>query len=76
MEKLFEEIYERENNEKTAFILMLGVLSEKLTEIINLLEDNNKTLARIEKSLEITKKQKLELQDKKFYMPLSAEDYD
>ena len=37
MEKIFKEIYKNETNEHTAFVLMLGVISEKLSEIINLL---------------------------------------
>lgn len=37
MEKMFKEIYKNETNEHTAFVLMLGVISEKLSEIINLL---------------------------------------
>lgn len=38
MEKTFKEIYKNETNEHTAFVLMLGVISEKLSAIINLLE--------------------------------------
>ena len=76
MDKIFQEIYEREKNENTAFVLMLGVLSEKLTEIINLLSENNKNFNSIKKQLELLEKEKVELKDKKFYMPLSAEDYD
>lgn len=76
MTDMFLKFHETEKNEKTAFILMLGVLSEKLTEIINLLEDCNKTLAKIEKGLELPKKEKAELTNKKFYIPLTAEDYD
>lgn len=37
MEKMFKEIYKNETNEHTAFVLMLSVISEKLSEIINLL---------------------------------------
>lgn len=38
MERTFKEIYKSETNEHTAFVLMLGVISEKLSEIINLLK--------------------------------------
>lgn len=38
MERTFKEIYKAETNEHTAFVLMLGVISEKLSEIINLLK--------------------------------------
>ena len=45
MERTFKEIYKSETNEHTAFVLMLGVISEKLSEIINLLKGKatNKT---------------------------------
>lgn len=43
MEKMFKEIYKNETNEHTAFVLMLGIISEKLTQIINLLEGRTKT---------------------------------
>ena len=46
MEKMFKEIYKNETNEHTAFVLMLGVISEKLSEIINLLE--KKPISKIE----------------------------
>lgn len=34
----FDKIYNQESNESTAFILMLGEISGKLTQIINLLK--------------------------------------
>ena len=43
----FERIAKQETNENTALILMLGIISEKLTEIIRILKDkktNNKQL--------------------------------
>ena len=42
MRDMFKEIYEKETNETTALILMLGVLSEKLTDITTLIERSNK----------------------------------
>lgn len=76
MTDMFMKIHENEKNEKTAFILMIGVLSEKLTEIINLMETSNKILAGIKKNLQLAKKEKVELANEKFYMPLTTEDYD
>lgn len=76
MKDMFMEIHKNEKNEKTAFILMLGVLSEKLTEIINLLQDSNKIFAEIKENLQLVKKEKVELANEKFYMPLTNEDYD
>lgn len=35
----FEKMYKNEKNDKTALILMLSVISEKLIEIITLLKD-------------------------------------
>jgi hypothetical protein len=70
------EIHKNEKNENTAFVLMLGVLSEKMTEIINLLEDSNKKIEFIKNDLETVNSQKKELKEKKFYMPLTNEDYD
>lgn len=74
----FEKIGKRETNENTALILMLGVLSEKLSEIIKLLSINNKKFNLIKKDLkEIEEKRKeLELEDDKVYMPLTSADYD
>ena len=76
MKDMFMEIHENEKNEKTAFILMLSVLSEKLTEIIDLLSANNEKFDLIKKELKSLKMQRAELQNEKFYMPLTAEDYD
>lgn len=44
MQELFKSYYKNEKNEHTAFVLMLGVISEKQTEIINELKALNKTL--------------------------------
>ena len=44
---IFKNIFEKEKNEATAFVLMLGVLSEKMTEIIGLLQDLNKKSSNI-----------------------------
>lgn len=76
MENLFKEIYENETNEKTAFILMLGVLSEKLSEIVKLLQNGNKNLDLIKDNLDFIDCQKKEVKDIKFHTPLSSEDYD
>ena len=76
MTDMFMKIHETEKNEKTAFILMLGVLSEKLSKIADLLIELNTKLDVVEKSLTTTEKDKIELKDKKFYMPLTPEDYD
>ena len=78
MEDMFMKIHENEKNEKTAFILMLSVLSEKLTEIIDLLSANNERFDLIKKDLKELKqiKEELELEDDKFYMPLTSADYD
>lgn len=76
MTDMFIEIHKNEKNEKTAFVLMLGVLSEKMTEIIDLLSANNQKFDLVKKDLESIKSQRAELQEEKFYMPLTAEDYD
>lgn len=38
MKNMFSEIYQKEKNECTAFILMLGAISDQLNEIISLLK--------------------------------------
>jgi chromosome condensin MukBEF ATPase and DNA-binding subunit MukB len=73
---MFMKIHENEKNEKTAFILMLGVLSEKLTEIIDLLSANKEKFDLIKKDLKELKQIKKELENDKFYMPLTSADYD
>lgn len=74
---MFKEIDKNEKNEKTAFIIMLGVLSEKLTEIINLLSENKTKFNEVSK--EIKKFQELQQSDKQhisgIYI-LTNEDYD
>lgn len=57
MEDVFMEISKREKNENTALILMLGVLSEKLTEIINLLQTSNKLAKEVKEQKENIKKE-------------------
>lgn len=47
MEKMFKEFCKNEKNEMTALALMLGVLSEKLTEIAVLIEKSNKLSSEI-----------------------------
>ena len=73
MEKMFKEIYKNETNEHTAFILMLGVLSEKLTEIFSEIEKSNKLLTEmfscLKKEKEAVKKEIVIIE------PLSVEDY-
>ena len=76
MNNNFQQIYENETNEKTALILTLGVLGEKLSEIIKLIENGNKNLDLIKTNLETINSQKKELKDIKFHTPLSSEDYD
>ena len=72
----FEKIGKRETNENTALILMLGVLSEKLSEIIKLLSENSQKFNEIKNGFETLKTNKKEIENKKFYMPLTTEDYD
>lgn len=78
MKDMFMKIHENEKNENTAFVLMLSVLSEKLTEIIDLLSANNEKFDLIKKDLKELKqiKKELELEDDKVYMPLTSTDYD
>lgn len=72
----FEEIARKERNENTALILMLGELSGKLSQIIKLLSQNNEKCKQLSKALESIEKDKNALEENKYYMPLSAEDYD
>ena len=72
----FERIAKQEKNENTALILMLGEISGKLTKVADLLIEVNNKLNVIEKCLTEIEKDKIELKDKKFYMPLTNEDYD
>lgn len=73
MKELFMEIHKNEKNENTAFILMLGVLSEKLTEIFSEIEKSNKLLTEmfscLKKEKEAVKKEIVIIE------PLSVEDY-
>lgn len=76
--KDFEKIKDQETNENTALILMMSILGDKLSRIIDLLEKSNKTSAEIftwlksEVAEEIEPKEKVKV----FYMPLTPEDYD
>jgi hypothetical protein len=76
MVDMFMETHKKEKNENTAFILMLGVLSEKLSEIVKLLQNGNKNLDLIKDNLDFIDCQKKEVKDIKFHTPLSSEDYD
>lgn len=76
MKDMFMEIHKNEKNENTAFILMLGVLSEKLSDIIDLLTINNQKFNLIKKDLDTLKKEKSEVENEKHYMPLTSADYD
>jgi hypothetical protein len=67
MTELFNEIYKNETNEKTAFILMLGVISEKLTEILIAIEKLNKSTKEVISTFE--------KESVVFVEPLSFEDY-
>lgn len=69
--KDFEKI-KKEKNEHTALILMMSVLGEKLSRIIELLESSNKTVVKKVGNKQIEEKPKVKV----FYMPLTPEDYD
>ena len=73
MIETFREIHKNETNENTAFIIMLGVLSEKLTDIADLITMSNKLskeiLSRLDEPKNAVKKEVIVLQ------PLSKEDY-
>jgi hypothetical protein len=76
MVDMFMEFHKNEKNEHTAFVLMLGVISEKLSETIALLKESNKKLEDIKTCLLQKTKEKVVVEEKKYYMPLTAEDYD
>lgn len=73
MKEMFMEIHRNEKNENTALILMLGVLSEKMTEINLEIEKTNKLLTEmfscLKKAKEDVKKEIVIIE------PLSVEDY-
>lgn len=73
MNNLFTNINKNEKNENTALLLMLGVLSEKLTEIFLEIEKSNKLskeiISIIKRSEEKPMKEIVILQ------PLTKEDY-
>jgi hypothetical protein len=69
----FKEVYNKEKNENTAFVLMLGVLSEKLTEINLEIEKTNKLLTEM-----LTNNKVAKIGSKKEVIiiePLTPEDY-
>lgn len=73
MDGLFKEIYSKETNEATALILMLSVLSEKLTHIAELLDVANKLSTETRTMLQKAKDDaKTEIV---FVETLSPEDY-
>lgn len=76
MVDMFMEIHKKEKNENTSLILMLGVLSEKLSEIIDLLKTNNKKFDLIKDNLELLEQEKADLEKQKRHMPLTSADYD
>lgn len=73
MKEMFMEIHRNEKNENTALILMLGVLSEKLTEIIDLISKSNKLSTELFSCLTTanteTKKEIIIIE------PMTSEDY-
>lgn len=72
---IFKKIYKEEKNEATAFVIMLGVLSEKMTEIIVLLESLDK---KADKILLLAKNQKEKPPQKTEILiiePMTPEDY-
>lgn len=73
MKDMFMEIHRKETNENTALILMLGVLSEKLTHIADLISKSNNLQNELDTNL------KGENKNKKtkiiIFEPLTPEDY-
>lgn len=47
MSELFQKIHREESNENTALILMLGVLSDKLSKIIAEIKEANKVSSEL-----------------------------
>ena len=73
MDKNFQEIYEKEKNENTALILMLSVLSDKLSKMIDILNKANALSSKLHAMLEEEKeKPKAEIV---IFEPLTPEDY-
>jgi hypothetical protein len=64
------------NEDKTALILMIAVLSEKMTELISKLAEMNRKLDCVKSLLEKKQKENDSTKEKKYYAPLTAEDYD
>lgn len=56
----FQKIMERETNENTARIMMMSIMSEKLSTIVELLKENNSTFEKIEELILEVKKAKRE----------------
>ena len=70
---MFEKIEREEKNERTALILMLSVLSEKLTEIDTQLQKANKLSADILSCLKTAiERRKTEIL---VFTPIEKEDY-
>jgi hypothetical protein len=76
MVEMFNKFQKNETNEHTALILMLGVLSEKLSEIISLLEKNNARLDFAKKEIEEIKQDSKKFSGKKLFEELSWSDYE
>ena len=72
--KDFKNILEQEKNETTALILMLSVLSQKLSDIAELLKGLNKLSSDLLSCQQCPKES--EKQSKIYYMCLTPEDYD
>ena len=73
MTDYFKEVYKNEKNENTALILMLGVLSEKLTEIFSEIEKSNKLSKEIISCLKGTEEKPIK--EIVILQPLTKEDY-
>ena len=73
MTDLFKDIYKNEKNENTALILMLGVLSEKLSEIAIEIEKSNKLSKEILSCLKGAKE--APTKEILIFKPLAREDY-
>lgn len=72
MKSDFERIYKQESNEKTALVLMLGVLSEKLSDITDLMKELSRLSSEM---LSCLKDGKESLKKDKILPPLTQEDY-
>lgn len=68
----FERITKQESNEKTALILMLGILGEKLSDITDLMKELSSLSSEM---LSCLKEGKESLKKDKILPPLTREDY-